>query len=433
MRPASADHLSLDLKRAEALCDVGRFREAAKLIHSAVSRQPQEPEGWCLLARAELGAGNHEQALSAAETGVALEPDAEWPHRLRSSALLAMDRCVEAVEAARTTVRLQPGGWQAHACLARALAWTGRDGNEAIEAGQCAVELAPLEPEAHLALGQASAAAGRRDLARHAFQRTLALDPQHAVAHNELAGLNLNGRLPEGPRALAEAVTGFATAVRTDPADAVLRYNLDITLRHFLVRIAHLVFIAAFIVGRLGPVPPNEVRVRLIPIALLAIPAVFGARFVLRLDQRLRRHLFEVITGPRLRLLAATELLAVSCLAATALVPTGIRHPLALTAVVLALLGRILHHGEVHRVQRAAGIPVVYMLGNLVLWTLALALLAIAAICFVMAPTPDADIGVAVGIGAACLCGSIFTVYVIIRRRKLASGPDRAVVATHPG
>ena len=86
------DAMIVALNRARALCELRRFPEAATLLRQAIASDPQNPEALGLLASAELNAGNYEAALEAAESGLAVTPQAEWPHRLASVSLRHLKR-----------------------------------------------------------------------------------------------------------------------------------------------------------------------------------------------------------------------------------------------------------------------------------------------------------------------------------------------------
>src|ERR1700742_4710592 len=128
--------LRQDLARADAMLDMKRYARAC-----------------CLLARAHLGAGRHQQAVDAANRAVSLDPADEWPHRLASNALLHTDNYVEALRAGMEARRLAPGHWQAHICVAQA-ALGARRLDIASAAAQQARSLAPNEPDVHFLSGK---------------------------------------------------------------------------------------------------------------------------------------------------------------------------------------------------------------------------------------------------------------------------------------
>jgi tetratricopeptide (TPR) repeat protein len=403
------------LERAEVLCDLGRFADAERQLGEAVAQQPHDPEGWCLLARAQLGSTNYERALRSADTAAGLDPDGDWAHRLRSIALQNMDQADLAVAAASTAVRANPHAWETHHCLAQALISAERRPKEAIDAAARAVALAPNEPDAHFSMGAAAAAAGRRDQARDAFQRALSLDPQHFEAHHELARLHLKRRLPTGPTNLAAAASGFATALRVDPAASLARLNLDLVLRSFLARASYLIFLAAALPAHFR-LNSTSLPDRALPVALLTVPAYFAARFVRRLSPQLRGHLQGLITSRRFVYAAAAEFLGATALVASSIAPSEARRSLALLAVAAALTGRLLLEHEAHELtQRALNKPPTPWISNSLLWVLVVALLIVATTAFLAAPT-SGSVAACVAIGGICLAAAAIILRAIKRR-----------------
>jgi tetratricopeptide (TPR) repeat protein len=298
-----ADPISLEIERAATLIDLRRFEEAASSLHRLLGHDPDNGRGWCLLAQAQLSRDDSESALEAANRAVAVEPEFEWGHRLRSTALRETGDDRGAIAAAFEAVRLAPDEWQGYACLSRALAEVESRRDEAVAAAEHAVALAPTRSEAHLAAGDAFAGAGNREEADAAYRRALALDPQNAAAHNNLARVNMRtGRTRF--LGLGDAAAGFETAVRADPHGSVSTYNLEVTLRSFLAWLSYLIFIVAFVYWWI-PARPLVIGV------LLCVPAVFALRFVSRIGSGLRGHLFHSVTHGRLGVAAALQLVAV--------------------------------------------------------------------------------------------------------------------------
>jgi Flp pilus assembly protein TadD len=336
------DILAADLQRAAVLCDLGRYAEAATMLGSIIAGSPESPRAWCLLSQAELGLGNDDAALRAALAAIPFAPDAEWPHRLASIALTGLERPEEAVWRAREAVRLEPHEWRVHAHLAGTLAKRGGDLEDARAAADRAVELAPNAVETHIAAGAVAAAAGRRPEAQAAYKRALSIDPEHSGAHNELARLHLRRRNIANPGGMAQAATGFATAVRADPTATVSRNNFDLVIRAFLARVAYFIFIDAYVLERVAA-GSDQFAARLLPVAALAVPFIFAARFLTGLARPLRGHLVDLIRRDRkLRAAVILETTAVACLFTASLVSPAARPGLAAGAVVPALLGRVI-------------------------------------------------------------------------------------------
>src|SRR5690606_40721796 len=151
-----------------------------------------------MLGQSRVSAGDPAGGRGAAEAALAVDPDCEWAHRVRSVALGLAGCHAEAVLSAREAVRLAPHHADGYQRLAQALLHVPGGADEARWAAGRAAALAPHDPGAHVAVGLAAAAAGRRRDERAAYLRALALDPQHATALNNLAAMDTErGRLAE--------------------------------------------------------------------------------------------------------------------------------------------------------------------------------------------------------------------------------------------
>ncbi len=342
-----------ELAHATTLFEAGSYSEAGERVRHVLERDPQDEQAWLLLARVEFAAERHEQAIAAAERACALNPASTSPHLLACLPLLRLERYDDAVGHAREAVRIDPFDIRALALLAQLLV---RDSAGVIEAHELVarvVRLAPAAPEAHLTAGVVAAGAGDRDGAKRSFLRVLQLDPGSSVAQHELARLRLKRRVND-PAALAEAATGFERAVRAEPEAEQSRRTLELLLRVFLSKCAYLLFIDAYLVGRVTATS-NGAAGRLLPATLLLIPAFYAWRFCRRLTAPLVGRLYRVITGERpIRLAACCEALAVLCIVASVGAPESVRPGLAGTAGVLALIGRVALYVQVEHASRAA-------------------------------------------------------------------------------
>lgn len=345
------DDLGDTMQRARALLEVRRFDDAGAVLRGAVAHHPNSPELWRVLAHAELGADNLQQALRAAEEAIAHGPEDEWSHRLASTALRRLGHAEQSVHHAREAVRIEPDNWLALGALARSLTATRSDLPEARAAAHRALALAPDQLEAHLTVGIVAAAARERSEAEAAFRRALAINPQSSVAHSELARLQVHGHSPGG---LASAASGFATSMRLNPRAVQSRRNLEVVLRVFLAKASYLIFLDAYLINRLSRVSAHSSQsLRLLPALLLAIPAVYAWRFVIGLSPAMRTYLLRVLTREgTLRIAVVLEALAVAGVLAGELAPRPVQLPLMLCAALAALVGRLILWDQVHRVHR---------------------------------------------------------------------------------
>ncbi len=171
-------------ERARVLLSMRRYDEAARVLAAVVAAEPDSSHAWCMLAQAELA------------------------------------------------VRLEPHNWVGHLSVAQAAVgaadYVGERGVSRLTVAERAVgaarELAPEEPEVHYLAGQVSREAGDSDAAVEHFRRTLASDPAHAGAMNEL------GRISLERGHTGQAAEHFIQASRTAPGEAVYGRNVAVAV-----------------------------------------------------------------------------------------------------------------------------------------------------------------------------------------------------------
>jgi len=339
--------VGLELERARILCGLRRFDEASSVLHQLLAREQENAPAWCLLAQAQLGVGDPYGALESAGRATALEPENDWPHRLRCSAFQDLGIPESAVAAAREAVRTGPDIWGTHALLARSLVLAKGDLEEAWAAAERAVALAPNEPDTHYTLGivaQARRVGDNWEAERH-FRAALALDPQHAPSHNALASRRLASSSQLDAGNLADAAAGFRNVVQSDPRADYGARNLELVFRTFLGRLSYLIFVIAIVAARLDD-PTSRTTVgtavpKVAPPLLLLIPIAFAVYFVVRLEPDLRSHLFYVAFHGRLAAASIAQACALAFLLASAFAAANARIALVFGAVVAALVARI--------------------------------------------------------------------------------------------
>jgi tetratricopeptide (TPR) repeat protein len=329
------------LARASALCELGRFQDAARHASEYLQTDPHNAYALCLLARARLGSDDAPGALTATQAAIAADPGSEWAFRIASIALQRLDQPQEAVRMARRAVEVAPHLASCHARLAQALANPGTDLAGARRAADRAVQLDPHLVEAHLAVGAVAMADGRSAAARAAYKRALAIDPDSAAAHNDLARTHMRRRRIGNAAGLADAAGGFATALLSDPNMRVSRRNLELVLHLFLARLAYYVFVTAFIGYRLTVGTSLPRWALWTPAAALSLPAFFAARFTLGLPPTLRQYLKRSLRHQPLRGIAMAALgLAAALLVLGALAPATQTAGF-LCAAILSLAARL--------------------------------------------------------------------------------------------
>lgn len=180
--------------RASALTEMGRPHDAADLLERACVDHPAAPGVFLALAYHRLRADEPQEALEAAERGIAVRDDQPVAHRLRAVALRELGRQREAVRAAEHAVALDPSSVESYLVLG-AVALDRGDWKSAREAASRALELAPGDP------------AVLRQLA--AIHRRLG-DTRRATEFERAAGTPPDDRLEAaGPLAAAAPVPGL--------------------------------------------------------------------------------------------------------------------------------------------------------------------------------------------------------------------------------
>ncbi len=280
-------HIAAQLSRADVMLGAGRFAEAITLIAAVLAAEPDSSRAWSLLAQAQIGAGQPAEGLAAAERAVQLDPASAWAHRLRSIAQRRTGQAREALDAAGEACRLDPHHWMNHLNLAQAAlasaasmaggSTAGRPAADspglqlAQQASSTARQLAPNEPSVHYVSGQVSRALGESAAARAHFERTLALDPEHSSAVNELGRLTLEFGKP------GDAARHFVQAARIAPGQSVYGHNVEVavaraersvrSLIRWVIYGSWLVVIAALAVSQRG------LTYRLVMLAVLGVAA----------------------------------------------------------------------------------------------------------------------------------------------------------------
>jgi tetratricopeptide (TPR) repeat protein len=335
-------------QRADALCDLGRFPDAVRVLSEALASDPQNLQAWCVLSRAQLGQKRHREALEAGRRASAIDPEYEWPHRLMSLAWSGTGDHRQAARCAEEAVRLAPHEWRTHLRLAQALRGIP-DPAATRQAIDRALELAPNEPDVHLTSGAIALAAGRRDQAVAAFTRALELDPNSSAAHQALAAARVPRRRISSVNAgrLAGAAGGFAAAIRTDPRSEQSRRALDAVLGLFLRLAAYFLFLDAWI--SLWTRHSSSTAARLVPVALLAAPLGYALWFIMRLPRDLRPYLVRHAFAGGKAAATIAELGAVAALVLSAMVAAGTRD----TLIGLAVFGGIVARIVLYTLRRA--------------------------------------------------------------------------------
>jgi tetratricopeptide (TPR) repeat protein len=204
---------------AQALIDVGRWREALKPLRQALVIEPKNGEALCRISFAWLQLGDFEQALAYADSVIQNEPWNEWGHRLRGRALLRLSRKSEAIASAEEAVRLAPH-WPDTLCFLAEAQIANQRLSEAWQTAMWAREIAPEAPKSHVVLAMVAMERKSWREAEEHLRKALSLHPTSHAVLNDLGVCLLNQKQER------EAIEMFRQAARANPAAEVVRNNL---------------------------------------------------------------------------------------------------------------------------------------------------------------------------------------------------------------
>ena len=408
MRTEPSDGVAA-LERASALCGLGRWDEAAGQLRTILATDPHNEHGLCLLAQAQLGQTAYDESLRTSQTAISENPENEWSHRIASLALSGLGRDREAAAMGREAIRLAPNVAEGHINLAHILAESESDLCEALAVAERGVFLAPNDAASHIAVGSVAAAGARTEDATAAFHRALALEPDNHVAHHELARLRLMTSQLGNAGGLAQAAGGFAAALRANPRADGSRFNLDLVLHMYLVRIAYGIFLVAFVALRVSHYS-DAALARVLPALLLALPAYFAARFVYELAPQLRDYLRQVLRNPFI----ASAVLCDAAAAAGLVVGVAVQRASTVAfgcALAFSILARLILWQQTRwRFNVRSKVP------RRMLWLATAALVVITQIPF--GPLPTVVSSTELLLRVATALGCVAVVYAICHRRK---------------
>jgi tetratricopeptide (TPR) repeat protein len=212
------------LARAAEAFKAGASTAALREARAVLRRRADSVPALNIAGVAAAAVGEHDAARRYLERLRALQP-ALPAHLLRTlgTCYRALRRDADAVAAYRAATEAAPGDWEALNDYGTALA-AGDDSDAAIAALTKACALAPKRPEPTLNLGNAFRAAGRLADAERAYRDAIALDPDYASAHANLAAVKTF--TPDDPD--LDALAGLARSGGLSD-DAVARVNFALS------------------------------------------------------------------------------------------------------------------------------------------------------------------------------------------------------------
>jgi tetratricopeptide (TPR) repeat protein len=247
--------------KAQKLVEAQSFKEAISLLRGTVRRHPADAGARLMLGTALALLPRRSEALEELGAAIRLRPDFAPGHHALGLALARFVEPERARQAFEKAVDLDPRFAQAHVDLALVLAQIG-EVNRAVTHLEKAIEIeadSPRAAYAHHLRGLLYAERDQPELAARAFERAVALRPDHAEAFLHLglarrrlldfkgtvAALRQAARLyPESAQMhyelgrellragqAGEAIVHLRTAVRSRPEDTAALYSLARALR----------------------------------------------------------------------------------------------------------------------------------------------------------------------------------------------------------
>lgn len=229
--------------KARRLLDLGRPSEALPLFLEMIAREPG-----CYLATASaavcyLHLEEYKNALEYAEKAIALSPEDEWGHRIRSITLGNLDRNIESLEEALESVRIAPELPEAHNTLVRAKLRCD-DVSGAQEAAKGLIVLAPADTDTWFLAGIVEIAADNKYTAEKYLKKALEIDPLSAQARNALGMLAMRS---DGKS--KEAIEHIEAAVRLDPTNTWGAESLYSDMSALPVMLVYLLLLPIVLIG----------------------------------------------------------------------------------------------------------------------------------------------------------------------------------------
>lgn len=328
-------------EQAQALIQVGRPAEAARLLREALAGQPEHVGLLLQLARCHRELGQLAEANRLVDRALGLSQAPQHLYAEKARIFLAAGEPRFAAAAAQRALELAPHSWEHHGLMAESLLRAGNP-NRVLAArrhADTALELAPDNPELHVLDARLHARMGRLRAARAACGRALAVDPGYEPALRELA------RLAAGQDRAGAAARGFGDALAADPHagwNATAHEAASLALGWRLFDLTALAALAHWAVFALVDPAPGGVRPAAAGVAAAAVAASAGYAWRRQPDpvrRQLRRWARTRSALPGLLfLLAALAALVVGGLAPALDSPAGGVSTLLLipTAAVLA-------------------------------------------------------------------------------------------------
>jgi len=197
----------------------GRYTEAVAFYRRSLDADTDQPETRRNLATALIALGDFQAARTELSDLVAHHGDMHDVFYLEGIAAQQLTDVDRAVEMFAVEVSRRPGHRRAAEALAE-IAGLPEYRDRIIELGRKLVDEHPSEPHLNNLYGEALHHSGQVDEAVRFFSETVAADPSHSRAWNNLGVAQLAQNRPR------EALEAFRHALRLDPHNPVLHNNI---------------------------------------------------------------------------------------------------------------------------------------------------------------------------------------------------------------
>ena len=211
---------------AEALYTEGKLPQAIDAYKSAINASPQDPLLYISIARAQVFAGQYDDAVSNAKNALLLSPNNARAYAVLGWALDFQEgKNSEALDAIQKAIEIDPNDAVAHAYYAEILVDSGLFENleKAAEESRIAIGLNPNLLETRRARGYILEATGNYEEAIREYEAAIAINSNISTLYIEL------GRNYRFLQAYDKAITAFTRANTLNPPDPLPDYLISRT------------------------------------------------------------------------------------------------------------------------------------------------------------------------------------------------------------
>lgn len=187
--------MGIDLQRSDRLYKLHRFREAIEAASREIVVEPDSALAYGLRGSAWLALGENALAAEDIRAAARIAPEQAYVHYLLSFVCANEGDHERAIGAVESAIALQP---HAHYFARRAeLLTKQKDFHRALASAEKALQLDPNLEAAHISRSIALFKLGRTSDAEAMLHSALALNPENPTVHSLLGSLGLNDKPPE--------------------------------------------------------------------------------------------------------------------------------------------------------------------------------------------------------------------------------------------